>query len=347
MSDVSEEKIADFLRTLRDPEGQGIGHRTYNHYVQAFHSFCQWALRTKRITSNPIVGMERLNTEIDVRHRRRALSSKEVTQLIKSARNSGKKIQQFDGETRARIYFISYMTGLRRNEIASLTPRSFSLESSPPIVTVEAAFSKHRRRDVLPLHPELVKMLHGWLAGMDPDQKLFPKLARRRTWLMVKKDLERIGIPYETPEGIADFHAAGRHTHITELLKNGATLPEAKELARHSDVKMTMKYVHIGIKDQAKALSQLPWKGGKANGESDQKGNDPPNGDQDGWECSGSDSAVSRRHNKAASDTGAESEDTSTRDTTVLRDRGCRVRSSRVASTSKERNGFDSRRLHL
>jgi hypothetical protein len=26
---------------------------------------------------------------------------------------------------------------------------------------------------------------------------------------MVKKDLERIGIPYETPEGIADVHASG------------------------------------------------------------------------------------------------------------------------------------------
>ena len=33
---------------------------------------------------------------------------------------------------------------------------------------------------------------------------------------MVKKDLERVGIPYKTEEGVADFHAAGRHTHITE-----------------------------------------------------------------------------------------------------------------------------------
>ena len=75
---------------------------------------------------------------------------------------------------------------------------------------------------------------------------------------MVKKDLERVGIAYETEEGIADFHAAGRHTHITELLRNGASLPEAKELARHSDVSMTMKYTHIGLSDQAKAVANLP-----------------------------------------------------------------------------------------
>jgi hypothetical protein len=72
---------------------------------------------------------------------------------------------------------------------------------------------------------------------------------------MVKKDLERVGIPYETEEGIADFHAAGRHTHIPELLRNGATLPEAKELARHSDVNMTMRYTHIG--------HQRPSEGGR------------------------------------------------------------------------------------
>ena len=75
---------------------------------------------------------------------------------------------------------------------------------------------------------------------------------------MVKKDLERVGIPYETQEGVADFHAAGRHTYITELLRNGASLPEAKELARHSDVTMTMKYAHIGMEDRARALKRLP-----------------------------------------------------------------------------------------
>lgn len=75
---------------------------------------------------------------------------------------------------------------------------------------------------------------------------------------MVQRDLEKAGIPYETEEGIADFHAAGRHSHVTGLLRNGATLVEAKELARHTDVRMTMKYTHIGLQDQAKALANLP-----------------------------------------------------------------------------------------
>jgi integrase len=160
-------------------------------------------------------------------------------------------IQCFSGTERAKIYILSYLTGLRRKEIGSLTPRSFDLDSNPATVTVEAACSKHRRLDVLPLHPALVTMVREWIAGKGADEFLFPKLGKRRTWLMVKKDLERVGIPYETPEGIADFHAAGRHTHITELFRNGASVPEAKGLARHTDIRQTLKYTHIGLEDQA------------------------------------------------------------------------------------------------
>ena len=68
-------------------------------------------------------------------------------------------IQCYDGETRARIYTLSYMTGLRRNELASLTPHSFKLDATTPTVTVEATISKHRRKDTLPLHPHMVDSL--------------------------------------------------------------------------------------------------------------------------------------------------------------------------------------------
>ena len=65
-------------------------------------------------------------------------------------------------------------------------------------------------------------------------------------------------------DGIADFHAAGRHMYITQLLRSGVSVPEAKELARHSDVNMTMRYTHIGIDDQAEALALLPRLGAVA-----------------------------------------------------------------------------------
>lgn len=256
LGDILADAVEDFLVELRVEED--LGHRTFNHYLQAMECFCNWLVRKRRLASNPVLGIERLNNATDIRHQRRALRPEEFAMLVNSARESGESVQCYDGEMRSRIYILSYMTGLRRGELASLTPQSFDLSGNPPTVTVQATISKHRRKDLLPLHPELVAMLKRWLDGLGPAEPLFPKLAKRRTWLMVRRDLERAGIPYETAEGIADFHAAGRHTHITELLRNGASLPEAKELARHADVKMTMRYTHIGISDQARALLTLP-----------------------------------------------------------------------------------------
>jgi site-specific recombinase XerC len=255
--DIDPETVTTTLQDMREDEG--FGHRTYNHYVQALNTFCNWLVKSRRLPGNPVVSVERLNNDVDIRHPRRALSPDEVRKLVESAQNSEESIQEFSGEVRARIYMISFMTGLRRKEIASLTPQSFDLDADPPTVTIKATVSKHRKKDVLPLHPELVTMVREWIDGIAPDQLLFEHLERRRTWLMVRKDLERVGIPYKTEEGIADFHAAGRHSHVTELLRSGASLPEARELARHADVRTTMKYTHIGMDDRAKALGNLRW----------------------------------------------------------------------------------------
>lgn len=255
VSDLNPDSVVAYLQEIRTKNN--LGRRTYNHYLQAIDGFCNWMLLNKRIPRNPLQGLERLNAEVDVRHKRRALTSDEVARLVKSARESGVDIQCYDGETRARLYLLAYFTGLRRLELASLTPESFKLEADQPTVTVEAACSKHRRKDVLPLHAELVTLLRQWLPSFDSGAPLFPKLGKRRTWRMVKLDLERVGIPYKNAEGVADFHSAGRHSYITELLKSGVSLVEARELARHSDVRMTMKYTHIGLQDQARALTKL------------------------------------------------------------------------------------------
>lgn len=234
-----------------------IGHRTYNHYLQAIDSFCRW-MTPKRMAFNPLTGIHRLNTEVDIRRKRRALSPEEMARLLESARSSGTVIECFDGELRARLYFTSFLTGLRRRELGSLTPQSFDLDVKLPVIVVEAACSKHRKKDTLPIHPELMVLLKEWLPTMKADEHLFPRIERRRSWRMVRRDLERIGIPYENEEGVADFHAAGRHSYVTGLLLNGVGLVQAKELARHSDVKMTMRYAHVGLAEQAKSLKSLP-----------------------------------------------------------------------------------------
>ena len=96
---INVDKVTVCLRELKRKEK--FGHRTYNHYVQAIDGFCNWLVATGRLDRNPLVGLERLNTEVDVRHKRRALTPDEFAALVQSAQDSGKKVQDYTGELRS------------------------------------------------------------------------------------------------------------------------------------------------------------------------------------------------------------------------------------------------------
>ena len=64
---------------------------------------------------------------------------------------------------------------------------------------------------------------------------------------------------YQDEDGMyADFHANG-HIFISSLSRAGIGPKMAQTLARHSDVNLTMNlYTHVGMHDQATAISILP-----------------------------------------------------------------------------------------
>ncbi len=137
----------------------------------------------------------RRDCEAQCRDRRsaqtRALSPEVVMLLVESARTSEQDVQVTMANCEHVVYLMSFMTGLRRQELPSLTPRSFYLEAPQPILKVKAACSKHRREDTLPMHPELVAMVRDWDQGHGSRCGTFPWLDKKKTWYMVQKDLER------------------------------------------------------------------------------------------------------------------------------------------------------------
>ena len=168
------------------------------------------------------------------------------------------------------------MTGLRAAELASLTPASFDLAADMPTVTLEAGYSKRRREDVLPLHPDLVARLRKWLQEREraadgdsvtlllnhaADTKsgpLFPGTWAEKAAKMLRVDLDAAGIGYTTDAGIADFHSL-RHTFISNLAAGGVHPKLAQQLARHSTITLTMdRYSHVGLLDMNSALESLP-----------------------------------------------------------------------------------------
>ena len=65
-------------------------------------------------------------------------------------------------------------------------------------------------------------------------------------------------MPANSKHRIVDFHGL-RTTFITRLARAGVFPTAARDMARHSDVNLTMKhYTHLALEDAAGALAKLP-----------------------------------------------------------------------------------------
>jgi len=89
-ADINIESVEAVLQKML--EENEIGHKTYNHYLSSMQQFCSWMV-PKRMTVNPLLGMNKLNTEVDIRYKRRALTPDEFQKLVQSARTSEISIQ--------------------------------------------------------------------------------------------------------------------------------------------------------------------------------------------------------------------------------------------------------------
>jgi integrase/recombinase XerD len=172
--DITAHDVEKFLADLRNRQGLSI--QTSNHYLRALKGFTRWMVKKGRLRSNPLDALQHLNSRVDRRHDRRALSQEEFARLLE-ATEVGPPVEGLIWRDRAILYILAAWTGLRRGEIGSLTLRNFRLDTDPPTVTVEAAYSKHRREDVQVLHLNLVERFKEWLEHRRPmsDREiLFP-----------------------------------------------------------------------------------------------------------------------------------------------------------------------------
>jgi integrase len=144
-------------------------------------------------------------------------------------------------------------TGYRLGELCSLTPESFHLDDDPPTIFCEGEFTKNGKDATQPIRPELAEMLRPWLAEKPPGRPVFV-LKKDTAAETTRLDLKAAGVAsWEA----FDFHSQ-RHSYITAVVKSGASVKVAMELARHSDPKLTMAvYSHLTVNDLSQGLEGL------------------------------------------------------------------------------------------
>lgn len=180
------------------------------------------------------------------------------------------------GRERAMIYKTLVLTGLRRNELASITVAQLDLDGPHPHAVLHPSDEKNRQGSNIPLRADLVAEIREWLAekllvtqrealwrGQQPASSLPPHtpLFTVPTALVkiLDRDLKLAGIPKKDGRGwTIDVHAM-RHTFGTLLSKGNVAPRTAQAAMRHSSIDLTMNvYTDPKLLDVAGALEALP-----------------------------------------------------------------------------------------
>jgi integrase len=261
ISGLSPSSVQSALKTLHDG---GRSLQTCNHALRAVKSFSRWLRKDGRAREDALADMGGFNVATDRCHERRAFTDEELVRLVRAA-EGGPVILGMTGPDRAMLYRGAVGTGLRANELRSLTPESFHLDGDHPRLILRPADEKARRGAEQPISRTLADALRPWLAGKAPGCPVFA--LPEKTARMLREDLEAARIAYRDDSGrVLDFHAL-RHTYVTLLARSGAPVKVVQTLARHSDPKLTLNtYTHLTVFDTAPALDALPDLAGPAPG---------------------------------------------------------------------------------
>ena len=275
LGDLTLHRIEAALVDLRKA---GVSASTVNAYKRSIKQFTRWLWRDGRVVADPLAPMSNKNSDADRRYWRRALQEEEINWLIDTAER-GPVVLGMCGPDRAMLYRVALGTGFRAAELRSLTSVSLELDTDPPSITINAAYSKRGRNDMQPIRADLAQMLRTWFGHPGKGASVFPDMPEK-TAKMISTDLRRARVRWirdaedrrerqkrrdceflsvrDDAGAVCDFHAL-RHTFITNLARAGVHPKQAQELARHSTISLTMDYYrHIGLNDLTAALDRLP-----------------------------------------------------------------------------------------
>ena len=172
-----------FERWLTKQKASNMSAARRNVYQAALVAFLNWCVQNSRLMNNPLSGMTKANEKADPRIQRRALTEEELTRLLNAAqrrpledrlnRNRGLKSAELTpgtrqkaerlGRERALIYKTMVLTGLRKNELASITVGQVYLEEERSYLELAARSEKNRQGSRIALRDDLASDIQHWL----------------------------------------------------------------------------------------------------------------------------------------------------------------------------------------
>lgn len=263
LSDLDADQLVRVLNA-RINSGR-FGPKTVNAYKTEAKAFTDFLVADNVLQTNPLRAVGRDGKPIirsekvrasDRKIRRRYLRQEELSKLIRTTKRKGKTVQGISATDRAMAYRLAAGSGLRRKEVASLTPESFDLQR--PSVYLAPEDSKNDEGAHQPLPEWMVPRLEQWLADKPASGPVLP-IRDLRTGEMIASDLSDAGIPVIDRRVLkVDFHAL-RYTYVALLALAGVPIAQVSKLARHSTITLTVDtYLKLGLDDHGPVVNELP-----------------------------------------------------------------------------------------
>ena len=254
MADIGSPPVARFL------EEAGIKTvKTRNDYLCDIKTFAKW-LRSRGLDGDPLrtLKLRKVHKSEDSRPRR-VVTPEEEAALIEATKRSPQKVKGVTGAERVQLYRLALWTGFRASELKAVRVRNVFPKAKRPHVELSGKFTKNGEDAKQFLPPERSGLVSGWLQNRKPEAKLWRYWESGKAAAMLRVDLEAAEIPYVKDGLVLDFHAF-RHTYITRLVQQGINAVIVQKLARHEDIRTTMRYyTHIDEDDLFAAMSSVKF----------------------------------------------------------------------------------------
>lgn len=250
INEMTPERIRKALGSL------GVRARTQNAYRGHLNNFFKF-LKKGLWGENPVEQVEKADVRRETASLvRRPLSREELRKLVETTRV----------EYRSMAYLLAGTTGLRRNELRTLTWPCVDFETGT--ITLQAINEKNGIGNVLFVPPGTMEALARY-KSRQKTPKSNPRSKRPRVSLpdavfpsvpcmaRLRKDLEASGIDFERDGARVDFHAL-RGTCSTMMALSGIPMAVHQVSMRHQDPKMTMNvYTKVGVGPRQDAAARI------------------------------------------------------------------------------------------
>lgn len=243
IKDFTKEKIEQILLCIQEEiigdkeKGKRISGNTIASYFTKLRVMFGYFKEKGYCDQNPIPRLPMKPKKIVV------MSDKEIETVLERLKTPKKEYLKDASREHYRVIAMLLMTGLRISECLALTFDDIDLRDNLLRVKNE----KTDRIDYLPLYPELREfILSEW---KEREGNLF-HYKSRHSLKFFERFLKREGLPNYS------FHTL-RKTFISKLINSGMSVYDVMTLARHKDLKTTLKhYTAAELQRMGKQISE-------------------------------------------------------------------------------------------